>query len=589
MSQHDLDIENAEAAPVRVNMSAALAALATRQSGASAPPATLTHMEWADTTTGVIWRRTGAGTWIYAQSLNAALVSARSSNTALVIGDFNTTIVATGTFTQTLTAAATLRAGWLVNYRNDGTGVITFDPNGSELIDGAATLILPPKTSCVIVCDGTGFKTVGMDGRRQITDAHFGALGGASDDVTPLTNTFNFIVANTDYSLLLTKAAYSVSAALPRLSRSGITIESAFGRSSNADVGVYKGSVIKKIGSASAAPVIEVGPVSGAGNQRLTGLDLQLAMDCNSLADKGILVQSVEDCDLDLFVAEAVVRGIELGVVATLGEARDMRGNRINAVCRQTTAAGVPMEIFGDATANVSMYNYIHLSALHKNTPALICRNEDNNYYFLDTHVVGGGTATTAAEFHGGPDTAQRCRGSVVVKHSGDRVIYVHGVGGIAGYAVGANLDVAREDGENGTPATTFEPGATGSRMRDSTRFGDAAWEVLTVTPVPNTGAFGVMTASWRYRKRGKHCQANLTLFGANGTGGGAYVSVPLPYAEAGGVYWSFWGNDAVTQTKPITGVIAAGASSIVLRLPAGGYPFVSGDVLNITVDYETA
>lgn len=592
MPQHDMNVANATRTAVRGDINDALVALYSQQEGASAPASPVAHSLWADTSSSVVRRRNASNTaWLYHASLAQALVSARSSNTALAVGDFNTTIVATSTFTQTLTAAATLGAGWLVNYRNDGTGVITLDPNSTEQIDGATTLILPPKTSCVIICDGTGFKTVGIDGRKQVTDAHFGALGGASDDVTPLTNTFNFILTNTDYSLLMTKMAYSVSAALPRLSRSGIVIKSAFGRSSNADVGTPKGSVIKKIGSASSAAVIEIGPVSGAGNQRLTGLDLQIAVDGNSLADKCILVESVEDCDLDLFSSEAVVRGIEMGVVATLGEARDMRGNRVNAVCRQTSAAGIPMVITGDATANVSMFNEIYLSALHKNTAALHAYNEDNNDYWLDTHVVGGGTATTAAEFHGGATSAQRARASRVRQHSGDRTIYVHGVGGIASYAVGANLDVYREDGENGTPATTYESGATGSPKRDSTRFGDAAWQVMTVTPVPNTGAFGAMTASWRYRKRGKHVHANLTLFGTNGTGGGAYVSVPLPYAEAGAVYWTFFGDDAVTQNKMIKGVITPNATSILLRLAAAGigYPFVTGDVLNIAVDYETA
>lgn len=87
--------------------------------------------------------------------------AARSSNTILAAADNNTAIKATGTFTQTLTAAATLGDGWHVFYRNDGTGIITLDPNGSELIDGAATLNLYPGEGCMVVCDGSAFKSYG--------------------------------------------------------------------------------------------------------------------------------------------------------------------------------------------------------------------------------------------------------------------------------------------------------------------------------------------------------------------------------------------------------------------------------------------
>jgi hypothetical protein len=86
---------------------------------------------------------------------------ARSSNTILGAADIGQLIVATGTFTQTLTAAATLGPGWWIPYRNDGAGVVTFDPNGAELIDGATTLELQAGQTAVIFCDGIGFKTVG--------------------------------------------------------------------------------------------------------------------------------------------------------------------------------------------------------------------------------------------------------------------------------------------------------------------------------------------------------------------------------------------------------------------------------------------
>ena len=58
-----------------------------------------------------------------------------------------------------------MAAGWWVDYRNDGTGVITLDANASETIDGATTITLQPAESITLFCDGSNFKTVGRKPR----------------------------------------------------------------------------------------------------------------------------------------------------------------------------------------------------------------------------------------------------------------------------------------------------------------------------------------------------------------------------------------------------------------------------------------
>lgn len=89
-------------------------------------------------------------------------VTARSSNTILAAADKGTVFICTSTFTQTVTAAATLGSGWYCYLRNDGSGVITIDPNSSETVNGATTITLPPGLSCILVCDGSNFKTIGL-------------------------------------------------------------------------------------------------------------------------------------------------------------------------------------------------------------------------------------------------------------------------------------------------------------------------------------------------------------------------------------------------------------------------------------------
>ena len=87
--------------------------------------------------------------------------SARTSNTILAGADLGKLIdITSGTFTQTFTAAATLGPNWYCHIRNSGTGDITLDPNGSELIDGLTSYVMYPGETRLVTCDGTGFYTV---------------------------------------------------------------------------------------------------------------------------------------------------------------------------------------------------------------------------------------------------------------------------------------------------------------------------------------------------------------------------------------------------------------------------------------------
>jgi hypothetical protein len=166
-SQDDQSVANAPGASVRADMNSNLQALVTLSSGTAAPGTTWAYQLWADTTNGLLKQRNAANSgWLVRGSLIETFVLARSSNTIIALGDFARTFNCTSTFTQTITAAATLGDGFVFGIRNNGTGVITIDPNGAETIDGAATLDLAPGYSCLVMCNGSAFITIGLTRRR---------------------------------------------------------------------------------------------------------------------------------------------------------------------------------------------------------------------------------------------------------------------------------------------------------------------------------------------------------------------------------------------------------------------------------------
>lgn len=154
---------------------AALAATAAQAAAASKWVSGSSYTEgnavWSPADFRTYRRKTnGAGTtdpsvdstnWAPMAADTASIRRERTSNAALAIADNRCEIVFTsGTFTQTISACATLGNGWTAVLVNDGTGIITLDPSGSEAIDGQASIVMLPGEARRLQCDGTALHSV---------------------------------------------------------------------------------------------------------------------------------------------------------------------------------------------------------------------------------------------------------------------------------------------------------------------------------------------------------------------------------------------------------------------------------------------
>lgn len=105
-------------------------------------------------------------------------IDAITGTYTVIAGDLGKVINCTsGTFTVSLTAAATLGIGFNCWVWNTGTGVITINPSGTEIVDGVdptTKFTLSQGTGIRLICNGTGWLTTDV---RQSGDASIGILG----------------------------------------------------------------------------------------------------------------------------------------------------------------------------------------------------------------------------------------------------------------------------------------------------------------------------------------------------------------------------------------------------------------------------
>jgi hypothetical protein len=111
----------------------------------------------------------GYGLIAIGQTLNQSQpVTTFSSNYTTQFSDLASAYVWTGgAGTLTMATATTLGDSWFMLVRNGGTGALTVAGSSGNTINGSTSIVLQPTDSCVIVCSGSTFYTVGLGKSTQ--------------------------------------------------------------------------------------------------------------------------------------------------------------------------------------------------------------------------------------------------------------------------------------------------------------------------------------------------------------------------------------------------------------------------------------
>lgn len=107
----------------------------------------------ADVTVDDVDNITGETANVFGSSVETVAV-----NTNITTAFENTVIEVTAAVTLSLLDVATATEGFLFTVKNTAaSGSVTIDPDGTEQIDGAATIAIPRGKAAMIICDGTGW------------------------------------------------------------------------------------------------------------------------------------------------------------------------------------------------------------------------------------------------------------------------------------------------------------------------------------------------------------------------------------------------------------------------------------------------
>lgn len=234
--------------------------------------------------------------------------------------------------------------------------------------------------------------------RERVSVEDFGAVGdGVADDTAAFLAARDYAASIGGADIFLNKFKYKITSTIT-VSQPNIKFRGRAGWI-NHDVGTpVPGTWIDWQG-ATGGTVFAFIPVEGASNQRGTNGGLvDVGLFGNNVADNGLVVKSWTNGEFRVYGANFNRTIVEVGVVATLGEARDAQFNNFWIYGRQVTSPVSPSTLIiggsdnGTNTANTSFNRFNEISTNYKDGVALDLYDSDSNWFGLVRLNSGGGT-----------------------------------------------------------------------------------------------------------------------------------------------------------------------------------------------------
>lgn len=229
---------------------------------------------------------------------------------------------------------------------------------------------------------------------QLVSPEDFGAVGdGVADDTAAFNAAIVHLASIGGGELRCESAKYKISTKL-QVSVNNVLILGK-GRTVSHDTGTnVPGTEFLWAGPA-LDTMVEFSPVQGAGQQRGVGGGLVgIALNGLSIANNGVVIKSWNDGLFEIYGGSCLRTIVEMGVVTTLGEARDAQFNRVSIYGRQFAGApnGSTLIVDGDATANVSFNTFPEINSTYQNGNGLNIGNSDSNDFGMVRLNSGGGT-----------------------------------------------------------------------------------------------------------------------------------------------------------------------------------------------------
>lgn len=282
-----------------------------------------------------------------------------------------------------------------------------------------------------------------------------------TDDTVAIQNGIAHLASLGGGDLLFDATKYKISSTI-QVSVNNVTLKGK-GISHSHDVGTNTPGTELLWYGAAGGTMVEFSPVVGAGNQRGHGGGLiDIAVNGRTIADFGLVIKSWFKGTFVVYGASCVQFICDMGVVATLGEARDCQFNTVSIFGRQYAGApnGGTLRWGGDSLANTSFNRFPEISSTYQNGNGLDLGNGDSNDLGLVRLNSGGGTGVGVIFRGSNAGAVECCRGNRIHMLS-------PGSGGILAEGTTSKTFASNEnviawfDDSNGSADPVVETGAT--------------------------------------------------------------------------------------------------------------------------------